>query len=81
MTTNSCFRGVLTCFASQVSPILLNHTGNGPLNTGWAVLIAVSTVVLFVVMQKGSYWRNDEWRWPHFWRREQWSRHREAVAA
>lgn len=81
VATNSCFRGVLACIASQVSSPILASVGNGPMQTGWGVLLALSTVVLLVVMQKGGSWRDEDWRWPRFWRREQWRRDRVGGAA
>ncbi|CAO1625034.1 unnamed protein product [Parajaminaea phylloscopi] len=81
VATNSAFRGLLAFIASQVSPSILRRVNNGPLDSGWAVIIAVSTVALLVVMHRGSYWRDDAWRWPRFWRREQWRRGRQGGVA
>lgn len=72
VATNSFFRGSLAFAASQASSPILEAVNNGPLQTGWGVLIALVTVLLFAVMHRGGYWRDPRWKWPRLWRLEQW---------
>ncbi|PWN24364.1 MFS general substrate transporter [Jaminaea rosea] len=71
ISVNSAFRGVLACVASGVSSPLLREVGQGALQSGWGVLVAAVTAVMFVVMKRGERWRQPDWRWPRpsAWRR------------
>ncbi|CAO1616497.1 unnamed protein product [Sympodiomycopsis kandeliae] len=77
VAVNSAFRGTLAFIASEVSSPILNAVGNGPLQTGWAVLMVFTVVLLIITSQRGEQWRSPEWRWPRVWRVSEWKRGRE----
>lgn len=80
VAVNSAFRGTLSFIAAEVASPILKAVNNGPFQTGWAVLIALTVIPLFFSMSRGKQWRHDDWRWPRFWRASQWSRDREGGA-
>jgi hypothetical protein len=73
VAVNSACRGLLAFAASEASQPILDAVGNGPMQTGWAVLISLTVAWLWLTANRGKTWRDDEWRWPRIWRREQWS--------
>lgn len=76
VAVNSAFRGFLAFIAAEVSDPILSAVGNGPFQTGWAVLIAFTVVFLWTTAEKGKGWRGEEWKWPRVWKGEQWKRGR-----
>lgn len=57
VSCNSLFRGVTGFVASQAGEPILTSVGNGPLYTGWAILMLLAEVSLILVCFKGQQWR------------------------
>jgi hypothetical protein len=57
VSCNSLFRGVTAFVASQAGEPLLTSVGNGPLYTGWAVLLLLAELALVVVCYRGQQWK------------------------
>lgn len=57
VSCNSLFRGVTAFVASQAGEPILTSVGNGPLYTGWAILMLLAEVALIVVCFKGQQWK------------------------
>jgi hypothetical protein len=57
VSCNSLFRGVTAFVASQTGEPLLTSVGNGPLYTGWAVLLLLAELALVVVCYRGQQWK------------------------
>lgn len=76
VAVNSAFRGILAFASAEASSPLLKSVNNGPLQTGWAVIISFTVVLLFLAESRGGQWRDEEWRWPRLWRASQWKRDR-----
>lgn len=58
VSCNSLFRGVTAFVASQAGEPILTSVGNGPLYTGWAILMLLAEVALIVVCFKGQQWKD-----------------------
>lgn len=61
---NSAIRGLFAFIASEVAGPLQDAVGDGPLYTGWAVLLIFGQLALLTVGYKGKAWRDPDWRWP-----------------
>lgn len=57
VSCNSLFRGLIGFAASQAGEPLLTSVGNGPLYTGWAILLLLAEVALILVCYKGHGWK------------------------
>jgi len=61
---NSALRGLFAFIASEVAGPLQDAVGDGPLYTGWAILLVIGQVGLLTVGYKGQEWRDPSWKWP-----------------
>lgn len=59
VSCNSLFRGVTGFVASQAGEPILTSVGNGPLYTGWAILLLLAEVALILVCFRGHQWKEQ----------------------
>lgn len=59
VSCNSLFRGLIGFAASQAGEPILTSAGNGPLYTGWAILLLLGNVALCLVCFKGQQWKEN----------------------
>ena len=59
VSCNSLFRGLIGFAASQAGEPILTSAGNGPLYTGWAILLLIAEVALILVIYKGQQWKEN----------------------
>lgn len=57
ISCNSLFRGVTAFVASEVAEPILSSVGNGPLYTGWAVLLVLAEAALIAACFRGQRWK------------------------
>lgn len=62
VSCNSLFRGLIGFVASQAAEPILTSVGNGPLYTGWAILLLLGNVALILVCFKGHQWKEKKAR-------------------
>lgn len=60
VSCNSLFRGVTGFVASQAGEPILTSVGNGPLYTGWAILLLLAEVALILVCFRGQQWKEKK---------------------
>ncbi|UZJ54040.1 hypothetical protein CBS101457_003360 [Exobasidium rhododendri] len=61
---NSALRGLFAFIASEVAGPIQDAVGDGPLYTGWAILLCIGQLGLLTVAYKGQAWRDPDWKWP-----------------
>jgi MFS family permease len=61
---NSAIRGLFAFVASEVAGPLQDSVGDGPLYTGWAILLGLGQIGLLSIAYKGKQWRDPDWKWP-----------------